>query len=114
MLRYMQSCPSCGARLDPKIVPILNAHSFSCPICGAPLRVAVEHLGAVYVISLIFSGALTLYLGFRGLAFALITILGSALILLASSFIIGLVWPARLELRPAKDSTLRLRDRPRE
>jgi hypothetical protein len=109
MLRYMQCCPSCGVMLDPKTVPILSAYSFSCPFCGAPLRVAADHFGIVYMISLIFSVALTFHLGFRGLAFVLITILGSGVILLVSSFIIGLVWPAKLELRPSKDSTLRLR-----
>jgi len=114
MLRYMPCCPSCNARLDPKTIPILRAYSFSCPICGAPLRVAAAHLGVVYVMSLIFSAALTFYLGLRGLTFALITILGSGLVLLASSVIVGLIWPAKLELRPSKDSTLRLRDGPRE
>ena len=113
MLRYTVWCPSCGAKLDPKTLPILRAYSFSCPFCAAPIRVAAEHLGVVYVMSLIFSVALTFYLGFRGLAFALITILGSGLVLMALSIIIGLIWPAKLELRPSKDSTLRLRDGPR-
>jgi predicted RNA-binding Zn-ribbon protein involved in translation (DUF1610 family) len=114
MLRYLRYCPSCNASLDPKTIPILNAYSFSCPICGAPLRVAAEHLGVVYVISLILSVALTSYLGFRGLVFALISILGSGFVLLALSVIIGLIWPAKLELRPSKDSTLRLRNGPRQ
>jgi predicted RNA-binding Zn-ribbon protein involved in translation (DUF1610 family) len=114
MLRYTSCCPSCNARLDSKAIPILNAYSFSCPVCGAPLRVAAEHLGVVYVMSLIFSAALTFYLGFRGLAFVLIAIPGSGLVLMALSVIIGLIWPAKLELRPSKDSTLRLRDGPRQ
>lgn len=113
MLRYVPCCPSCGERLDPKTLPILKAYSFPCPICGAPLRFAAEHLGMVYVISLICAAALTLYLGFRGLSFALITILESGLVLITLSVIIGLIWPAKLELRPSRDSTLRLRDGPR-
>jgi predicted RNA-binding Zn-ribbon protein involved in translation (DUF1610 family) len=112
MLRYVQCCPSCGAKLDPKTVPILSAYSFSCPVCGAPLRVAAEHSGVIYVASLIFSGALAFYLGFRDLAFALVTILGSLLIFVGLCAIVGLVRPARLELRPPRDSSLRLRDGP--
>jgi len=38
----------------------------------------------------------------------LLAILGSLLILLVLSFIQGLAWPARLELRPPTDSSLRL------
>jgi hypothetical protein len=114
MPRYTQWCPSCGARFDAKTAPILHAHSFSCPFCGAPLRVAADYMGVVYVISLILSLALTFHLGFRGLAFALISILGSGLIFLALSFIIGLLRPARVELRPRTDLSLRFPKGPRK
>jgi hypothetical protein len=114
MRRYMQWCPSCDARFDPKTAPILSAHSFSCPFCGAPLRIAADHMGIVYVISLIFSVFLTFHLGFRGFTFALIAIPGSGLIFLASYAIIGLVRPARVELRPPSDSSLRLPNGPRK
>jgi len=110
MLRYMQCCPSCGAKLGSETIPILRAYSFSCPFCGAPLRVAAYHSGVIYLTSIMFSVALTLYLGFRDLAFALITILGSGLIFVVLCFIVGLIRPAKLELRPPKNSTLRLHD----
>ena len=108
MARYTRLCPSCGAEIDRKTVPVLKAHSFSCPFCGAPPRVTTDHVGVALVISPILSAALTLLLGFRGLIFALITIIGSGLIFLTLAFIEGLVRPARLELRPPTDLSLRL------
>ena len=77
-------------------------------MCGVPLRVASDNMGAAYATSLVLSAALTFYLGFRGFMFGLLAILGSLLILLVLSFIQGLAWPARLELRPPTDSSLRL------
>jgi hypothetical protein len=114
MLRHMAGCPSCGAEIDLRTVPILNSYSFSCPICGAPIRMVASYTRVFCVMSLIFSLALTFYLGFRGLAFVLISTLGSALIFAVSCSVMALVLPARLELRPSKDSTLRLRNGPHE
>jgi hypothetical protein len=108
MSRYTRLCPSCGGKLDAKTAPILSPSSYSCPFCGVPLQVASDNTGAAYAISLVLSAALTFYLGFRGFMFGLLTILGSLLVLLALSFIQGLVRPARLELRPPTDSSLRL------
>jgi hypothetical protein len=112
MLRYMQCCPGCGAKLDPEVVPILRAHSFSCPFCAAPLRVASSHSGVIYITSLIFSVGLTLRLRFHNVGFALTAILGSGLIFVVLCFIIGLIRPAKLELQPPKESTRRLHNWP--
>ena len=103
MLRYMYCCPSCGAKFDPRTVSSLHAHSFSCPSCGAPLHVAANHPEAIFVASVILSVALTFYLGFRGLV---VTILGFGLIWVLLSFIVGLVWPPKVELRPPTDLSL--------
>jgi prepilin signal peptidase PulO-like enzyme (type II secretory pathway) len=113
MIRYTSRCPSCGAEVDLRTVPILRSYSFSCPICDAPIRIAAAHTGLFCVTSLIFSVALTFYFGFRGLAFALISIVGSGLIFAVSCAVMALVRPATLELRPSKDSNLRLRFGPR-
>jgi hypothetical protein len=64
MARYTRLCPSCGAEIDRKTVPVLKAHSFSCPFCGAPPRVTTDHVGVALVISPILSAALMLLLGF--------------------------------------------------
>lgn len=103
MRRYMRSCPNCGTMLDPKTIPVLHTH-FACPFCGAPLRVAANYPGAISVTSIILSIALTFYSGFRGLAFAPIAILGFWMILVVLSAIVGLIWPARVELRLPRPS----------
>jgi predicted RNA-binding Zn-ribbon protein involved in translation (DUF1610 family) len=115
MSRYVQWCPSCGTRLPPDKIPVLRAYSFSCPFCGAPLRLAARHEGARLAGSLILSLIVTFLLGFRGLTLVLVAIAGFLLLyLFISPFMLGFVDPAKIELRPPTDSPLRFPTGPRE
>ena len=109
MLSYTSRCPSCGGEVDLRTLRIRRSYSFSCPICDAPIRASAAYTGLICATSLIFSVALTFYLGFRGLAFALVSIVGSGLFFAVACAVMALVRPATLELRPSKDSNLRLR-----
>jgi len=111
MARYVYWCPSCGTRIAPKNVPMLN-RPYSCPACSAPLRVAVPHMGLVYGAGLLSTFVATYLAGLRGLLLVFASILGSPVAYLALYMVIGLIWPGKLELRPPTDFPLRFPNRP--
>jgi|HubBroStandDraft_1064217.scaffolds.fasta_scaffold778462_1 hypothetical protein len=71
-------------------------------------------MGIVYVVSLVVSVSLALLVRLHGLLFALAAILGSVSGFVVWYTIIGLIRPAKVELRPPTDLPVRFPDRPRE
>jgi hypothetical protein len=71
-------------------------------------------MGIVYAVSLVVSVSLALLVRLHGLLFVLAAILGSVLGFVVWYAIIGLIRPARVELRPPTDLPVRFPDRPCE
>ena len=110
---YAQWCPSCGIRVGAKDHHYSKSQSFSCPACGAPLRVAARYVGLTAVVSLVLAVSVAWYLGLNGARFVVASIVGFPIALLTSSYVIGIFLPFRVELREPTDFPVRFPDGPR-
>jgi hypothetical protein len=121
MSTYLHECPTCSAIIDPAQIPSGKASSFPCPTCGELLQVVEPHSLAIWIASILGSGALSYTFGLRGFLLLLTTLLGSPFLYLMAGFVMGVVGtPTKLQKVPPKQAfvrdgefSLRLRDKPR-
>lgn len=115
MSRYVQWCPSCGATIPPRQIPIWQANFFACASCGAPLRLSSKNQWQYLIASLVVSPVVSFLLGFRGLELIIGSVVGFLfLYLFILPFMLGFADPARVELRPPTDLPIRFPDGPRD
>jgi uncharacterized membrane protein YoaK (UPF0700 family) len=89
--------------------------TFHCPDCDALLEYETENvLLALWPISMIATGIVVLYLGYRGLTFVLVTISASFLIFVLGISVAYHIHPPKVrQTTKSTDTELHLTDRPR-
>jgi hypothetical protein len=112
--RYSIACPVCGARFHPAQF-VRGLSTFNCPDCDALLEYETENiLLALWPISMIVTGIVALYLGYRGLTLVLVTIAGSFLIFVLRVFVAYQIHPSKVrQTTKNRDTDLNLTGRPR-
>lgn len=119
MSRYLGKCPTCNASVDLVQIPFGKASSFPCPTCGELLQVVEPHSRAIWIVSILGSGAISYAFGLRGFLLLLTTLFGSPLLYWAAGFVMGVVGtPNKLQKVPLRqpfvqdgELSLRLRDK---
>jgi hypothetical protein len=111
--RYSVTCPVCGARIHPSQFS-RGLSTFSCPECDALLEYETENLIlALWPVSMVATGIVALYLGYRGITFVLVTIFVSFLIFLLGIFVAYQIHPPKVQQTTnSTDAELHLTDRP--
>jgi hypothetical protein len=88
---YSHPCPACGALIDPSLRP--RSAKFICPNCGAHLKYDYKYTFDLLIISVVSAIVLARFLGFRGLAFVLITVCLTLTLWALGFFLVGIVYP---------------------
>lgn len=71
-------------------------------------------MSMAYAVGIVLTAAIAFLSGLRGFTLVLVTVVGSVLAFLVVAFIIGLLRPARVELRPPTDLRVRFPEGPCE
>ena len=119
MSTRLHQCPTCSANIDPAQIPFGKSSSFPCPACGELLQIVEPHSLAIWIASILGSGATSYAFGLRGFLLLLMALVGSPLLYWMAGFIMGVVRaPTKLQKVPPKqhfvrdgELSLRLRDK---
>jgi hypothetical protein len=99
------TCPSCGVRLPLELMPAGSGASFPCSRCRSQLKVSPHDAIPILAMGVVLSFAICVAWGFRGQAFALITVGLAAVFYLIGRLVQSVIAPPRLQ-RTGSDKNL--------